>query len=52
MLGTPEQHVEKLRRLEAAGVDQWNIYLMTQGQEETLAVYGEEIIPGFTAQPA
>ena len=36
VLGTPEQHVEKLRRLEAAGVDQWNIYLMTSGQEETL----------------
>jgi probable F420-dependent oxidoreductase len=47
VLGTPEQHVEKLRRLEAAGVDQWNIYLMTSGQEETLEVYGEEIIPGL-----
>jgi len=45
VLGTAEQHVEKLRRLEAAGVDQWNIYLMTHGQEETLAVYGEQIIP-------
>jgi probable F420-dependent oxidoreductase len=47
VLGTADQHVEKLRRLEAAGVDQWNIYLMTSGQEETLAVYGEEIIPRF-----
>jgi probable F420-dependent oxidoreductase len=45
VLGTAEQHVEKLRRLEAAGVNQWNIYLMTHGQEETLAVYGEQIIP-------
>ena len=45
VLGTPEQHVEKLRRLEAAGVDQWNIYLMTSGQEETLEAYGREIIP-------
>jgi probable F420-dependent oxidoreductase len=49
VLGTPEQHVEKLRRLEAAGVDQWNIYLMTEGQEETLAAYGAEIIPQFAA---
>ncbi|HST26228.1 MAG TPA: TIGR03842 family LLM class F420-dependent oxidoreductase [Gaiellaceae bacterium] len=49
VLGTPEQHAEKLRRLEAAGVDQWNIYLMTEGQEETLAVYGQEIIPRFQA---
>jgi len=47
ILGTPEQHVEKLRRLEAAGVDQWNIYLMTAGQEETLEVYGHEIIPSL-----
>jgi alkanesulfonate monooxygenase SsuD/methylene tetrahydromethanopterin reductase-like flavin-dependent oxidoreductase (luciferase family) len=52
VLGTAEQHVEKLRRLEAAGVDQWNIYLMTSGQEETLAVYGEEIIPRFRAAAA
>ena len=45
VLGTPEQHIEKLRRLEAAGVDQWNIYLMTSGQEETLEAYGSAIIP-------
>ena len=45
ILGPPEAHVEKLRRLEAAGVDQWNIYLMTHGQEETLEAYGSEIIP-------
>jgi probable F420-dependent oxidoreductase len=44
VLGTPEQHVEKLRRLEAAGVDQWNIYLMTSGQEATLEVYGRDVI--------
>jgi probable F420-dependent oxidoreductase len=49
ILGPPEAHVEKLRRLEAAGVDQWNIYLMTQGQEETLEVYGSEIIPALAA---
>jgi probable F420-dependent oxidoreductase len=47
ILGTPEQHVEKLRRLEAAGVDQWNIYLMTSGQEQTLEAYGREIIPAL-----
>ena len=47
VLGTPEQHVEKLRRLEAAGVDQWNIYLMTSGQDETLEAYGRDVIPAF-----
>jgi probable F420-dependent oxidoreductase len=50
VLGPPEAHVEKLRRLAAAGVDQWNIYLMTQGQEETLRVYGETIIPALAAE--
>jgi hypothetical protein len=45
-----EAHIEKLRRLEAAGVDQWNIYLMTHGQEETLATYGEQIIPALAAE--
>ncbi len=49
ILGNAEQHVEKLRRLQAAGVDQWNIYLMTGGQEETLAAYGAEVIPQFAA---
>ena len=44
----PSRHVEKLRELESVGVDQFNIYLMTHGQEETLEVYGEEIIPQFT----
>ena len=48
VLGTPHQAAEKLAQLEAIGVDQFNIYLMTHGQEETLRAYGEEIIPRFT----
>jgi alkanesulfonate monooxygenase SsuD/methylene tetrahydromethanopterin reductase-like flavin-dependent oxidoreductase (luciferase family) len=49
VLGTPEQATAKLRELEALGVDQFNIYLMTHGQEEVLAAYGREIIPQFRA---
>jgi probable F420-dependent oxidoreductase len=45
VLGTPEQAREKLAELESIGVDQFNIYLMTEGQERTLQVYGKEIIP-------
>ena len=30
----------KLRELEAVGVDQFNVYLMTNAQEETLEAYG------------
>jgi alkanesulfonate monooxygenase SsuD/methylene tetrahydromethanopterin reductase-like flavin-dependent oxidoreductase (luciferase family) len=52
ILGTAEEHVEKLRRLEEIGVRHWNIYLMTEGQEETLGVYGNEIIPEFDRVPA
>jgi len=47
VLGTPEQATAKLRELESIGVDQFNIYLMTHGQEETLQRYGDEIIPAF-----
>ena len=47
ILGTPEQHVAKLRQLEAIGVKQFNIYLMTEGQERTLETYGKEIIPAI-----
>ncbi len=47
VLGNVEQVTAKLRELEAIGVDHYSIYLMTHGQEETLAAYGEHIIPGF-----
>ena len=49
VLGTPEQAREKLAQLEAIGVDQFNIYLMTEGQESTLETYGKEIIPSGNA---
>src|SRR5947208_11563210 len=52
VLGTPEQAIEKLRHLESIGVDQFNIYLMTHGQEETLAAYGNDIIPKFAGVAA
>ena len=47
VLGTPEQAAEKLSELESIGVDQFNVYLMTEGQEHTLETYGREIIPRF-----
>jgi probable F420-dependent oxidoreductase len=47
VLGTPEQAAEKLAHLESIGVDQFNIYLMTHGQEQTLETYGRDIIPRF-----
>ena len=47
VLGTPDQAAEKLAELQSIGVDQFNVYLMTEGQEETLGTYGREIIPRF-----
>jgi probable F420-dependent oxidoreductase len=47
VIGSVEQCTRKLRELEAVGVDQFNIYLMTHGQEETVEVYGRDIIPQF-----
>ena len=47
VLGTPEQAAAKLEALESIGVDQFNVYLMTEGQEQTLETYGREIIPRF-----
>jgi alkanesulfonate monooxygenase SsuD/methylene tetrahydromethanopterin reductase-like flavin-dependent oxidoreductase (luciferase family) len=48
VLGSVEQAVAKLRQLEEIGVDQFNVYLMTHGQEETLQAYGDDIIPQFS----
>jgi probable F420-dependent oxidoreductase len=52
VLGTTEQAIAKLRELEAIGVDQFNIYLMTHGQEQTLETYGRDILPEFSGVAA
>ena len=45
ILGTAKDHVDKLKALQAIGVDQFAGYLQHDNKEETLRVYGEEIIP-------
>jgi probable F420-dependent oxidoreductase len=47
VIGNAEQCTQKLRELEAVGVTQFNIYLMTHDQEETLEAYGRDVIPQF-----
>jgi probable F420-dependent oxidoreductase len=49
VIGDAAQCTTKLRELEAAGVSQFNLYLMTEGQEEVLDAYGADIIPQFAA---
>ena len=50
--GTVDEHITKLRALAEAGVDQFNIYLMSGDEEEMLEVYGREIIPALKEVPA
>ena len=52
VIGSAADCTKKLRELEAVGVDQFNIYLMTNGQEEVLRAYGAEIIPQFAGVSA
>src|SRR5690349_3525457 len=52
VLGTAEQITEKLHELEGIGVDQFDIYLMTEKADETLAAYGSDVIPGFSGVAA
>jgi probable F420-dependent oxidoreductase len=47
LVGSVDQHVERLRALADAGVDQFNLYLMNGGEEEQLEIYGREIIPAL-----
>lgn len=47
VLGSAADHVAKLRELETAGVDQFNVYLMNGDEEAQLELYGQEVIPAF-----
>ena len=49
IVGPPEEHVRRLTELSEAGVDQFNLYLMSGDEEQQLAAYGSTIIPGFKA---
>lgn len=45
VLGSVEQHREKLRQLAELGVEHFAIYLMHDAQDATLSAYGEHVIP-------
>ncbi|TDI50514.1 MAG: TIGR03842 family LLM class F420-dependent oxidoreductase [Acidobacteria bacterium] len=45
VLGTVEDHIEKLELLKEMGVDHFGVYLMHDDQETTLRAYGESVIP-------
>jgi alkanesulfonate monooxygenase SsuD/methylene tetrahydromethanopterin reductase-like flavin-dependent oxidoreductase (luciferase family) len=47
LVGSADQHIERLRALADAGVTQFNLYLMNGGEEEQIEIYGREIIPAL-----
>src|SRR5204862_4416084 len=47
MVGNITDHIRKLEQLRSLGVTQFNIYLMCGDEEETLEIYGRDIIPEF-----
>lgn len=50
LLGTAEQHIEKLQKFKALGVTQFAGYLQHDGKDETLRAYGEHVIPALKDQ--
>ncbi len=49
LIGEPDAHIERLLELHDAGVDQFNLYLMSGDEEEQLEIYGSTVIPGVRA---
>jgi probable F420-dependent oxidoreductase len=45
IVGPVAEHVKKLKELAELGVTQFNIYLMCGEEEDTVSIYGNEIIP-------
>jgi alkanesulfonate monooxygenase SsuD/methylene tetrahydromethanopterin reductase-like flavin-dependent oxidoreductase (luciferase family) len=52
VLGSVADHLAKLHELAAAGVDQFNVYLMNGDEESILETYGREIVPVMREVPA
>jgi len=52
VIGSVDEHIQRLRALAAAGVDQFNLYLMNGDEEAQLEIYGREIVPALRDVPA
>jgi probable F420-dependent oxidoreductase len=52
LVGPIEQHRKKLEALRAAGVTQFNIYLMCGEEEKTLQIYGRDVLPHYAGAGA
>jgi len=49
VIGSVDEHIQKLAELREAGVDQFNLYLMNGDEEAQLEAYGRDIIPAVHA---
>ena len=47
VLGTADEHVERMTELAALGVDQFALYLQHDGIDQTLHAYGDTVIPAI-----
>jgi probable F420-dependent oxidoreductase len=47
LVGPVQAHLQRLRELQEAGVTQFNVYLMSGEEENTLEIYGRDIIPAL-----
>jgi probable F420-dependent oxidoreductase len=47
VLGSADEHIEKLKALKELGCDQFAGYLQHDSKEETLRVYGETVMPAL-----
>ncbi|MFC9999757.1 TIGR03842 family LLM class F420-dependent oxidoreductase [Nocardia sp. NPDC127526] len=45
VIGTPDDHLTRLRELEELGVDQFAVYLQHDAKTSTLEAYGESVLP-------
>ena len=50
IVGPVKEHLRRLQELIDAGVTQFNIYLMCGDEEQTVEIYGREVIPALTKQ--
>lgn len=48
LIGTVDEHLEKLDRLRAAGVDQFAVYAMHDDVDGVIDTYGREIVPAVS----
>ncbi|MEW1734756.1 TIGR03842 family LLM class F420-dependent oxidoreductase [Nocardia beijingensis] len=49
LLGTPDDHLSRLRELEGLGVHQFAVYLQHDAKNATLAAYGESVLPSLAS---